>query len=281
MMTKLLSICLFLFFHINAMAQSLTVMTYNIRFDNPSDAPNHWGNRKADLALQIRFYQPDVLGIQEGLHHQVTYLDSVLQDYTYVGVGRDDGKTEGEYTALFFRTDRFSLVESSTFWLSPTPNRPSVGWDAALERICTAALLKSTDGRHLWVLNAHFDHVGEEARRESSLLVLEQLALRNENLGHPALVMGDFNALPQSDPVRMFSKVLVDTYDETELSPFGPLGTFNAFRPEEAPFLRRIDYIFCTPGDFRVEKYAVLTDTKDGRFYSDHFPVLAELGWLN
>ena len=142
-MIKLFSIFLMLSLgYGQSFSQTIKVVTYNIRYDNLGDGENRWAIRKDFLANQMKFCEPDVLGIQEGLSHQVNYLDSSLVNYSYVGVGRDDGETKGEYSAIFFNDKRFQLIDNSTFWLSGTPEKPSVGWDAAMERICTYALLK-------------------------------------------------------------------------------------------------------------------------------------------
>ena len=148
-------------------------MTYNIRFDNPDDGDNRWDKRKEFLADQIRSQEPDVLGIQEGLLHQVAFLAESLPDYEYVGVGRDDGKKKGE----FYNSRKLRLTDSGTFWLSETPSKVSVGWDAALPRICTwARFLPAAGGKSLVVFNTHFDHKGAKARYESARLILRKIA---------------------------------------------------------------------------------------------------------
>ncbi|MEM8889234.1 MAG: endonuclease/exonuclease/phosphatase family protein, partial [Bacteroidota bacterium] len=142
-------------------------MTYNLRYDNPNDGENRWDLRKEFLRDQLKFFEPDVMGIQEGLKHQLDYLDGELSAYSYIGVGRDDGKEKGEYTAIFYKADKLSLIRQSTFWLSESPDEISVGWDAALERICTYALFEEkAGGAKFYVFNTHFDHRGEKARRK-------------------------------------------------------------------------------------------------------------------
>lgn len=256
-------------------AQPIALLTYNIRYDNPADGDNAWPKRRDFLASQIRFHAPDIFGIQEGLKSQVDYLQAQLPAYTYVGVGRDDGKTAGEYSALFFRTDRFRALESGTFWLSPTPDTVSKGWDAALPRICTWALLKDTaSGRKLWVFNTHFDHIGQQARRESAALILEKIHQKNtERL--PVVLMGDLNSGPNSPPVRLVTQDLRDAHIHSQEPVFGPPGTFNGFRFNE-PVELCIDYIFVSP-DLTVRKYAVLSDSRDCRYPSDHLPVFVLL----
>ena len=257
-------------------AQTIRLMTYNIRYDNPADGENNWHKRKAGLVRQLKFYEPGTFGIQEGLVHQVTYLDSSLSSYRYVGIGRDDGKQKGEYSAIFYDSRLFSLLDQSTFWLSETPERISVGWDAALERICTCTLFEHTlSGQKIWVFNTHFDHIGEKARENSARLILERMALMNKD-DYPSVLMGDLNLEPETRAIQSIAEQMNDTKYAAEKVSFGPDGTFNAFRFDVPPS-RRIDYIFTDPGSIRVLKYAVLTDSKDGRYYSDHLPVFVEI----
>ena len=160
-------------------AQNMTFLTYNIRYGLANDGENRWDIRKDGLAKQIQFYEPDVFGVQEALGFQVAYLDSILEQYDYYGVGRDDGKEEGEYSAIFYKRDRFTILKKSTFWLSETPDKVSVGWDAALPRICTVLLVKEKiSGQTLWIMNTHFDHKGEKARENSVRLIIQNKRLQ-------------------------------------------------------------------------------------------------------
>ncbi len=256
---------------------SFSVLTYNIRYDNPADGENAWSERRHFLVGQLRFYAPDIFGVQEALRHQLAFLEEQLPAYSWVGVGRDDGEAGGEYSAVFFRKSRFSVQQSGTFWLSPTPERVSKGWDAALPRICTWALLEDkAAGRHVWVFNTHFDHVGREARRMSASLLLLRLWEMNRQR-YPVVLMGDFNAGPNTEPIQILLRELYDARARSQEPPFGPEGTFNGFRFHE-PVELRIDYIFTTP-DLRVRKYAVLSDSKNCRYPSDHLPVYALLAY--
>ncbi len=260
-----------------AQETSFSVLTYNIRYDNPADGENAWSERRHFLAGQLRFYAPDIFGVQEALRHQLEFLGEQLPAYSWVGVGRDDGEAGGEYSAVFFRKSRFSVQQSGTFWLSPTPERVSKGWDAALPRICTWALLEDkAAGRHVWVFNTHFDHVGREARRMSASLLLLRLWEMNRQR-YPVVLMGDFNAGPNTEPIQILLRELYDARVRSQEPPFGPEGTFNGFRFHE-PVELRIDYIFTTP-DLRVRKYAVLSDSKNCRYPSDHLPVYALLAY--
>ena len=271
--------CLIAFLGVNTMSlgQSMTLLTYNIRFDNPADGADAWPERRDFLAGQLRFHKPDVFGIQEGLHRQVEYLQEQLPGYAWVGVGRDDGRQAGEYSALFYRTDRFRAIESGTFWLSETPDTVSKGWDAALPRICSWALLEDTATQsRIMVFNTHFDHIGKMARKASATLILKKMAGLNTG-GVPMVLLGDFNSEPEEEPIATLQSALNETRDASQEPPFGPEGTFNGFKFNE-PVKRRIDYIFTSPG-MHVLQYAVLSDSRNCHYPSDHLPVLARCEW--
>ena len=258
-------------------------MTYNIRLDTEHDGADAWDFRKKGLIDQIKFHEPTLLGIQEGLYHQVEYIDASLPDYSYVGVGRDDGEKGGEFSAIFYDTRRLERLEHGTFWLSESPEQASIGWDAALERICTYAEFRDlTSSRTFWVFNTHFDHKGVVARERSAALIVAQIDKINVQ-GHPSLLMGDFNSVPGSAPISTITDRMNDTRQEATLVSFGPDGTVR-FRPDESagrfgidqPVTRRIDYIFSSKDDWKVLKYAVLTDSNNMKYYSDHLPVFME-----
>lgn len=258
-------------------AQSMKAMTYNIRFDNPADGPNTWDQRRDKVVGLVQFYEPDVLGTQEGLKHQLDYIKTGLGNYDYVGVGRDDGKEKGEYSALFYRTDRLVLLESSTFWLSLTPEVPSKGWDAALERVCTYALFRvKKTGKKIWVFNTHFDHVGQDARVQSARLILEKIRTLTAKKNHRVILMGDFNLTPDEQAISTLKEGLTDTRETAGAKAYGPESTFNAFKFDLPPD-RRIDYIFTGKTGFSLTRYAVIDDFYDFKYPSDHLPVLADL----
>ncbi|NDV16001.1 endonuclease/exonuclease/phosphatase [Muricauda sp. TY007] len=260
---------------LNSQAQTIDIISYNIRYDNPDDAPNNWDNRKEFLISQLNFYNPDVFGIQEGLIHQVKQIDEGLEDYAYFGVGRDYGDERGEHTAVFYNAERVELLEESTFWLSLTPEKPSKGWDAALPRTCTYGIFKNkSDGVKFMVFNTHFDHVGVKAREESSKLILEKIKELNTE-GYPVVVTGDFNLESNSPGVQVILTEMADTHIAAGANAFGPEGTFNGFEFNK-PVKRRIDYIFVSD-EFEVLKSAILSDSKDARYPSDHLPVFARL----
>lgn len=264
----------------NISGQSFKVITYNIRYDNPKDEENRWDNRKDFLTDQIKFYEPDFLGTQEGLAHQVSFIDSTLSQYKYIGVGRNDGNSEGEFCAIFFNSEKFNLIINSTFWLSETPDVPSKGWDASLNRICTYGLFENGNTKEkLWVFNTHFDHRGVQARSNSSKLIIKKIRELNKD-NYQIVFMGDLNLEPESEAIRYLSSELTDTKTANSKVVFGPTGTYNGFKFNQ-PVFRRIDYIFVSKGNVEVVKYAVLSDSKECRYPSDHLPVYAEIVLTN
>jgi endonuclease/exonuclease/phosphatase family metal-dependent hydrolase len=259
-------------------AQSLKVMTYNIRLDVVSDGENDWTHRKDYFTSQIQFYEPDIFGVQEAKPNQVADITTALSQYHNVGLGRD-GIGKGESSNIFYKKDRFKVMESNTFWLSETPDKISKGWDAAFNRVCTYALFKDVKKRKtFWVFNTHLDHMGEEARTKGILLILAKIKeLNTKNLA--VIFMGDFNSEPNHDRIIALKKEMNDTREISETKPFGPSGTFNGFKHIE-PVTLLIDYIFISKNDkFRVKKYAVLSDSKDLKYPSDHLPVYVELSY--
>ena len=260
-------------------AQSLSAMTYNIRYATTNDGDNQWEKRKDFLTDQISFYAPDIFGIQEGLQHQVDFIDGQMPTYNFFGVGRDDGGKKGEYCAIFYNREKLDLLGQSTFWLSTTPEKVSVGWDAAMERICTYGFfMEKETGAMFWVFNTHFDHIGELAREKSASLIVEKIKeINKDNL--PVIIMGDFNLNDQSKAIKYLSSSFNDSRNISLNSPFGPFGTFTGFKFDE-PVKDRIDYIFCSKANIQVEKYAVLTDSKDSKYPSDHFPVFVEVNFI-
>lgn len=258
-------------------ALPLTAMTYNIRYASPNDGDNTWDKRRDELGQLVQYYRPAVMGTQEGLHHQLLDMDARLPQYARIGVGRADGKTGGEYAAIYYDTTRLTALTSATFWLSESQDTASVGWDAAMERVATYGLFYDhAQHRHLWVMNAHFDHIGVIARTQSARLLLEKLAAVN-TLHFPVIVMGDFNSEPDTEAIRWLDAQLDDALAISPQPLYGPIGTFTGFDKALVPD-RRIDYIF-TKG-FGVQRYRHIDDRRrDGFFVSDHLPVVAELTW--
>lgn len=260
-------------------ADRYSAMTYNIRLDLASDGDNAWPHRRAALTSLVAYYAPDLVGMQEVLPHQKQAVEADLPGYHFVGVARDDGKGKGEYAPLGFRRDRFALIASGTFWLSPTPQVPGKGWDAAYPRVASWARLKDKAAkRSLLVVNTHMDHVGTTARLESARQIRRWIASQRQT-GETLVLMGDFNSPTGSPAYDAISApgpgALRDTLTISRTPHFGPLGTFTAFKidhVEPAP----IDHIFVS-GDVAVLRHATLTQQTGGRLPSDHYPVLTDL----
>tara|TARA_B100000929_G_scaffold100499_1_gene79197 strand:- start:415 stop:1341 length:927 start_codon:yes stop_codon:yes gene_type:complete len=255
--------------------QSHFLISYNIRYDNDWDVENSWSLRKNRICQLLNNYNPSIFGIQEGLLNQVVFIDSALIKYDYVGVGRDDGKIKGEFCAIYFDTTRYKIRNNSTFWLSETPDVVSVGWDAALERICTYGLFEDKiSGEEFWVFNTHFDHLGVIARKKSSALILKKIKeINTQSL--PVILMGDFNSIPDSDPIKILKNDLIDALQISLMNLEGPQGTFNGF-DMMLPIDNRIDYIFTK--NVKVLSYRHIDDRlNNNRHISDHLPVMIEI----
>lgn len=273
---KIISVIVATLLGIVIQAQSLKAMTYNIRLDVASDGHNAWPFRKDFFASQIRFYEPDILGIQEAMPHQVVDLEQLLPQYNHVGIGRE-GVGKGESSNIFYKKDKLKVLETNTFWLSDTPEVISKGWDAACHRVCTYALFQEAETNQLfWVFNTHLDHIGEQARTKGIELILAQINQLN-TLNYPVIFMGDFNSEPQEDRIISLKKVMNDAREVSLEKPFGPVGTFNNFEHDKS-VTALIDYIFISKkSNLKVIKYAVLSDSKDLKYPSDHLPVYVEM----
>src|SRR5687767_9625867 len=263
-------------------SQELNVMTFNIRLNIKSDSLNAWPYRKDNAASQVKFHHVHILGVQEALHDQMMDLSQSLHRYKYTGVGRDDGKTKGEYSAIFYDTARLKLIQSSTFWLSLTPEVPgSKSWDAAITRIVTWAKFRDIASKKTWfVFNTHFDHMGKEARKESAKLLKQRV--KDIAGAEPVIIMGDFNSKPSDDPIKILVEAgdpdrFIDTKAISVTPHYGPQGTFNAFTSKETDN-EPIDFIFIK-GKWKVLQHATISQTWGGRFSSDHFPVFAKLSF--
>jgi endonuclease/exonuclease/phosphatase family metal-dependent hydrolase len=259
------------------LAPALRVMTYNIRLATTADSVNYWPNRKDKVVGLLRYHHPDLLGVQEALPGQITDLDAALPGYTRYGVGRDDGQQKGEFSAIYFRKDRFKRLDSGTFWLSLEPTKPgSKSWDAAITRICSWVKLKDLQTRRVFYhFNTHFDHRGQVAREKSAELILQQI--QSIAGSAPAILTGDFNVPPSSQAYQVLvtNSGFQDARAIAQHPPYGPLGTFSGFRVSR-PVQARIDYIFVNKS-LQVLQHAVLTDQQDGYYPSDHLPVVAEV----
>ena len=264
---------IFLFFNqLNLIGQTTKAMTFNIRYDNPGDKENWWENRKSEVAGLINYYHPDFLGIQEGLHHQVQFILENTKGYKYIGSGRDDGETKGEYSAIFYDTSKYELIAQKTFWLSEKPDAVSVGWDAAMERVCTYGLFKNKkDNRVIDIFNTHFDHIGIEAQKKSAELIVAKINEYGLDQRR-VIVMGDLNSEPLSEPIKILENKL-DLIPVEKI--YGPIGTFNNF-DNTMVLENRIDYIFTK--NMEVINYRHIDDRrKNNLCVSDHLPVLIEI----
>jgi endonuclease/exonuclease/phosphatase family metal-dependent hydrolase len=252
----------------------LVVASYNLRYHTENDGVNAWPNRKEMVKNLVRYHEFDLFGTQEVLRSQLDDL-AELKEFAFVGKGRDDGREAGEHSAIFYRKDRFRLLQSGDFWLSQTPDRPSLGWDATCcNRICSWARFKDLQtGREFYLFSAHFDHQGVEARRQSGKLMVEKIKQIAGTM--PVVFVGDLNSTPDTEQVQTLQTFLQDAFRVSAAPPYGPAGTFNGFKAD-APLENRIDYVFVSKG-IRVLKYGVLTDQLQQRYPSDHLPVVAKI----
>lgn len=285
-------------------AQSLYVGTYNIRNRNKGDEENGnvWATRCKVLCNQVNFEAPDAFGTQEVLVQQLRDMRAALDNYDYIGVGRDDGKEAGEYSAIFYKKDHLKLLDHGNFWLNETPDTPKLGWDAACIRICTWGKFKQLkSGFKFYYFNLHMDHVGIVARREAAKLIVSKI--REIAKGAPVVVTGDFNVDQNNEIFKIFtdSGILKDSYTAARLR-FAENGTFNSFNTSFWS-TSRIDHVFVSP-QFAVDRYGILTNAywtpkatdaqkgndapseikfekRDRRAPSDHYPVMVHMEYKN
>lgn len=260
-------------------AQEFSAMSYNIKYDNVSDTVNNWNDRKEAMVKLITHYKTSFVGMQEVLHNQVLYLNDQLPFYTYVGVGRDDGKQKGEYSPIFYNTNEFTMLTNETFWLSTTPEVISVGWDASMERICTYGLFEHTSTKQkILVFNTHFDHIGKEARNQSAKLIARKIMeISKTDIG--VVLMGDLNLPPESSAIQFLKQQFSDGQSSAKNPIYGPSGTFSGFDHNKI-LDTRIDYIFTDK--LQVDMYLHIDDRmENNKHISDHLPVLARLKFIN
>jgi len=270
-------------------ALELRVMTFNIRYGTANDGENSWPNRNQFVLDVINDYGPDVLGIQEALDFQLDELSEAMEGYGMIGVGRDDGITAGEFAAILYRTSRFDVVESGTFWFSDTPDIPgSTSWGNSVTRICTWAMIRDkASGLRFYVYNIHFDHESQPSRERSAVMLGARIAASSTRA--PLIVTGDFNAGEQN-PAMLFllgegrpidveggspitSPSLHDTYRVLHPDSIN-VGTFNAFRGESSG--EKIDAVLVS-SEWHVSDAAIVRTSVDGGYPSDHFPVVATI----
>lgn len=272
----LLAVLASLLLSANVSGQTLNLMTYNVRLDVAVDGVNRWDNRKEVLVSQIKFYEPDILGIQESLPNQVNYLDTTLTNYKHIGIARE-GLNKGESSSIFYNANRLAVSKQNTFWLSETPGKISKGWDASYLRVCTYALfVDKKTGKQFWVFNTHLDNNGIVARAKGVELILQTIdSVNTKKL--PVFLMGDFNLTPETDVIVNLRKKMNDSREVAVAKPFGPAGTFNNFEFNK-PVTMLIDYIFTSKiPSVTVNKYAVLSDSYDLKYPSDHLPVFVQI----
>lgn len=279
-MKRILLVAILMVCAVVVSAQDLYVGTYNIRYKNKDDSikGNVWTKRCQVMCDQINFESPDVLGTQEVLVGQLHDFQRLLDNYSSIGVGRDDGKEAGEYAAIFYKNDRVKLLDSGNFWLNETPDVPKLGWDAACIRICTWGKFKDLrTKKKFYFFNLHMDHVGVVARREAAKLVVSRIKEMAQDA--PVVLTGDFN-VDQTDEIYgifIHSGILKDSYENARIR-FAENGTFNSFKVETKTD-SRIDHVFVSPS-FKVEAYGLRTDSywaKGRRNLSDHYPVFVKL----
>ncbi|HPN68490.1 MAG TPA: endonuclease/exonuclease/phosphatase family protein [Saprospiraceae bacterium] len=260
-------------------AQEVKVMTYNIRLDHKGDGADNWEFRKEDLVKYIISEKPDFLGVQEALSNQHLYLQEKLAAYKPIGVGREDGKTKGEYSSIFYDQSKWKCIQDSTFWLSETPSVISKGWDASYHRVCTFGLFVDQKGDTIVVSNTHLDHMGVEARKNSVILLKEHVARYSTK--YPCILMGDFNFAPEDTLYKSITQGLTDLRNNVKAPQEQYVGTFNGFKTDTS-FTQRIDYIYYDrfhwfPYQYKSEEIK----TEKGRQVSDHFPVIGILKSIN
>lgn len=253
----------------------LNVMSFNMRYDNPADGENNWRYRSGRVAEVIEANSVDVFGSQELLVNQLNDLKALLPEYDEVGVGRKGGEN-GEFNAVFYRKDRFELLDWGVFWLSETPEvAGSLGWDGACERLATWTVLRDRSGHEFFFINTHLDHVGETARREGVALLMTRIAALSE--GRPVVLTGDFNADPGSDVIaRVIGSGLLRHTRDVAAECKGTPWSFSGFGYVPEADRTLIDYVFVNDG-FETLTHEVLPDTLDGGYVSDHAPVLVRL----
>lgn len=260
--------------------EPMRVMSYNVRYKNTIDSINGWEYRRDEVAALIKYHQGDIVGLQEANPEQVRDLEQRLEEYAWYGVPRVGG-SNGELTPVFFRKDRYSLLDSGTFWFSETPNvKESKSWDAMFPRIASWCKLKeTTTGMEFFFFNTHFDHRGETAREKSAEIIRQQIDSIAGS--HPVILTGDFNSQENSVAYQTIveNKGLKDALQISETPHYGPVNTSSGFFVSEKPVMARIDYIFVN-NKVKVLQHATITDQQEGRYYSDHLPVIAEIQLL-
>lgn len=251
-------------------ADTLKVMSYNIRLGKADDGTNSWKYRYPASAMMLDDQKPDVFGVQEAYDYQVKYLKEYPGFYKCVGVGREDGKHKGEHMSIFYNKKTVKILKWGTFWLSETPEKPSFGWDAKCKRTATWALMKTKKGGHkFYYVNTHLDHVGVEARKNGLALIVDRIDSINPK-GLPMVLTGDFNVTPDNPGLEGLNKKMESARDVADKT--DNLATFNGWGKLKEEI---IDYIYIT-GFSACPEYKTIRKEYDGRkFISDHYPITA------
>lgn len=251
----------------------VSIMSFNLRYDEPADGDNQWDNRKEAVITMLTELQPAILGIQEGLHNQVRYLNENLSEYQYVGVGRDDGHSSGEYAAIFYDTTEVELLDDGNFWLSETPDSPSLGWDANNIRICTWAKLRDrSEDKIFYVFNTHYDHKGKTSQLESSELIAETIEEIAEAEA-PVFITGDFNMLIGSKRLDPLTSSYLAAHQSAEISDDNK--SFNGWG--RGILSRNIDFIFYQHA--QAVAYKTIVKEYGVPYISDHYPIISHLNY--
>ncbi len=269
---------------------SFRVMSFNIRYGTADDKENAWNLRRELVFDIINEYQPQLVGVQEALVFQLEEIVKNLPEYAYVGAGRDDGKKKGEYSAILYLKDRYKVISQNTFWLSDTPSSAgSKTWGNTLPRIVTWARLEDTQlNKEIYMYNTHFDHQSQPSREKSAQLLARRVMAR-EDLSIPAIITGDFNAGEYNSVVRYLveDQPIMMSTGEAMTNPHPFKDTFRTRHPEAVKVGtanrfegysvgEKIDYVFVS-GSFSILGAMIIRDNNQGRYPSDHFPVISDL----
>ena len=271
---KLILLLSALFLFVQCSHAQMKFMSYNIRYDNKDDGDNWWELRKDEVVHLLQYYSPEFIGLQEAMPNQLTFIADHLDNYNFIGHGRDGSGTDSEATPIFYNKYEFNLIKSDIFWLSETPKKPSKGWDASLNRIVVYGSFENQGtGDTLHVFNCHFDHLGAQARENSSKQLIDYI--KDKNLSHKKIIlMGDLNSLPSATPIKILGQFLKDSY-QNHHRVYGPVGTFNQFDTKRV-LTQRIDYIFVR--NVEVKSYRAIDDKRKNNLYpSDHLPIIITL----
>ena len=254
-------------------SEGLKVMSYNVRYGSAEDGTNSWQYRWPATNDMLKEIKPDVFGVQEALDFQIKLIGEMDPDYKNYGIGREDGKHDGEHMAIFWNKKTIKKLKCGTFWLSETPEKPSMGWDAACYRTATWALMKDKkSGKKFYFVNTHLDHVGKEARKLGLKLIVDRIDDINPE-GYPMVLTGDFNVTPGNSCLTDLDKIMTSTRKIAEKT--DSKGTFNGWRTDREGGV--IDYIYVS-GFSSVPVYETVTKKfADKPFISDHYPILSVL----